>query len=195
MFLELRLFPSNSLGLPAVYNTALREAANDPAVLLFVHDDVHLIDFFWPMHLLEALHVFDIVGVVGNRRRVDRQPAWPFIDEKFTWDNNDNLSGILGHGVGLPIERMCIYGQPGSEVKLLDGVFLAARSEVLLSRGLGFDERFEFHFYDMDFCREAERKSLRMGTCKVSVVHESRGSFNTPKWQAGYARYLDKWQS
>jgi GT2 family glycosyltransferase len=193
-FVELRLFPGNTLGLSAVYNRAIDEAAENPALLIFVHDDVHLTDFYWPIHLLESLQAFDVVGLVGNRRRVPRQPGWAFIDEKFTWDERQQLSGVIAHGT-LPIELLNFYGAPAQEVKLLDGMFLAARSEVLKAAGVRFDERFEFHFYDMDFCREAERRSLRMGTAMISAVHESGGSFNTPSWQAAYARYLDKWQS
>jgi hypothetical protein len=41
---------------------------------------------------------------------------------------------------------------------VLDGLLLAARSETLLSNQLTFDERFDFHFYNMDFCRQAEEK-------------------------------------
>ena len=44
---DIRLFPSNSTGLPVLYNTALREAVQDPAILVFVHDDIHICDFFW----------------------------------------------------------------------------------------------------------------------------------------------------
>jgi hypothetical protein len=56
-----------------------------------------------------------------------------------------------------------------------------------------FDERFTFHFYDMDFCREVERKGLRMGTWPISVVHESGGAFGSQGWQDGYAKYLAKY--
>jgi hypothetical protein len=70
---------------------------------------------------------------------------------------------------------------------------LAARSETLLAKGVEFDERFDFHFYDMDFCRTAERQALRMGTWSLSVIHESGGTYGTPAWRGAYQRYLDKW--
>jgi GT2 family glycosyltransferase len=194
-FVELRLFTNNSAGLSSIYNRTLREAAADPAILIFIHDDVYLCDFFWPQHLLDALSSFDVVGLAGNKRRVANQPAWAFIDNKFTWDTSENLSGTVGHGAGFPSQSLGFYGAPRQQVMLLDGVFLAARSETLVSNGVFFDERFDFHFYDMDFCRQLERKNLRMGTCMVSVVHESGGGFNTPKWQSAYRKYLDKWES
>jgi GT2 family glycosyltransferase len=192
-WVELRLFPENSSGLPALYNLALRESLEDPAILVFVHDDVSFLDFFWPNHLHEALRHFDVVGLAGNKRRVSGQPAWRFIDERLTRDDRENLSGIVAQGPEWPPRYVGYYGAPYQAVKLLDGVLLAAASETLLSRELFFDERFDFHFYDLDFCRQAELKGLRLGTCTVSVLHASDGQFGSTSWRASYRQYLSKW--
>ena len=40
------------------------------------------------------------------------------------------------------------------------GSLLAAPCDVLLDNGVFFDDRFNFHFYDMDFCRTAEQLGL-----------------------------------
>jgi GT2 family glycosyltransferase len=192
-FIDLRLFAQNSRGLSTVYNIAIDESLKDPAVLVFLHDDAHLCDFYWFDYLLTALAVFDVVGLAGNRRRLPRQPAWSFIDERFTWDAPQNLSGIVGHGRGFPPAQISFYGPPRQEVKLLDGLMLVARSETLHSRQLRFDERFAFHFYDMDFCRQAEVLGLKMGTWSISIVHESGGNFGAESWRQAYATYLQKW--
>jgi hypothetical protein len=191
-FKEVRLFPNNSAGLPLLYNTALSEAAKDPAILIFMHDDVHICDFFWPAHISEGLSSFDILGVAGNRRRTPRQPAW-HLDSNFAADKG-YLSGMVAHGKGFPPEKLSFYGLPCQEVKLLDGLMLIARSETLLAKNIRFDERFDFHFYDLDFCRQAEQGGLKMATWPISVIHESGGNYG-PSWQAAYARYLEKWQS
>jgi GT2 family glycosyltransferase len=191
---ELRLFAGNAEGLPSVYNTAVEESAADPAILLFIHDDVHLCDFHWTDTLNDALEQFAVVGVAGNRRRVPRQPGWRFLDERFTRDSRENLSGTVGHGRGFPAERIDVYGPSRQRVSLLDGVLLAVKSETLHARKLRFDEQFDFHFYDLDFCRQAERADLPLGTCAVSLVHESKGSFGGDSWRRGYERYLAKWQ-
>ena len=191
---ELRLFADNAAGLPSVYNIAIDESANDPAILVFIHDDVHLCDFHWTDTLNHALERFSVVGVVGNRRRVSRQPGWRFLDERFTRDRRENLSGTVGHGRGFPAERVDVYGPSLLPVSLLDGVMLAVKSETLHAKSLRFDEQFDFHFYDMDFCRQAERASLSMGTCAVSLIHESKGNFGSDGWRLGYERYLEKWR-
>jgi hypothetical protein len=133
--------------------------------------------------------------VIGNKRRVPNQPAWCFIDDQFTADSMENMTGAIGHGKNFPADKLSLLGAPGQPVKLLDGVLLAARSETLLARGLWFDERFDFHFYDMDFCRQAEAHQLRMGTWWISVIHASQGAFGSPAWRQGYAKYLEKWRS
>jgi GT2 family glycosyltransferase len=191
---ELKLFAENRQGLPRVYNEAIREAESKPAILIFLHDDIHLCDFFWALNLVSGLNRFDVIGLAGNKRRVARQPSWYYIDENFTRDARENLSGIVAHGPGFPPASLSVYGAPVQQVKLLDGLFLAVRSETLLATRIEFDERFDFHFYDMDFCRQAEVRQLRLGTWPISVIHESGGNFRTESWRAGYARYLEKWQ-
>lgn len=190
---ELRVFTRNEAGLPSVYNTAIAESEADGAILVFVHDDVHLCDFHWTDCLERALARFAIVGVAGNRRRVPRQPGWSFLDEAFTRDRRENLSGTVGHGRGFPPVQIDVFGPSGQQVSLLDGVLLAVRSETLHTRGIRFDERFDFHFYDLDFCRQAECAGLTLGTCPLSLVHESGGSFGSDGWRRGYQRYLEKW--
>jgi tetratricopeptide (TPR) repeat protein len=192
--IELRLFPENRTGLPHLYNTAIEEARADPAVLVFIHDDVYLSDYYWSDHLHRSLRRFDLVGLVGNRRRVPGQVSWMFLDENFTTDNYDNFSGVLGHGQPFPdLRQLSVYGKPGLEVKLLDGVLLAIHSRTLIERELRFDPRFQFHFYDMDFCRQAELRQVRMGTCAMSVVHASAGELGNEGWRAAYGDYIAKY--
>lgn len=192
-FIQIRLSASNKSGLPAIYNKAIDESKDDPSILLFVHDDVYICDFFWFNQIINGLSRFDIIGLAGNKRRVSKQPSWAFIDNKFTWDSSENLSGLVGHGTGIPDYKLSIFGQPCQEVKLLDGLFIACYSKTLLSNNIRFDECFDFHFYDLDFCRQAEKKGLKMGTWSVSVVHESDGAFGNYAWKKGYSRYLKKW--
>jgi hypothetical protein len=194
-FVQLRLFPSNSNGLPMLYNTALREAADDPAILIFVHDDVLMCDLFWPNTVFSGLRAFDILGVAGNRRRLPNQPSWFFTDAQLNRDTAENLSGVVAHGTTFPPENVSVYGPPCQQVKLMDGLMMIAKSETLLSKNIRFDERFDFHFYDMDFCRQAEEQNLRMGTWTISLIHRSGGAFGTPGWRAAYAKYLEKWGS
>ena len=192
-WIGLDLFASNNDGLPKVYNRSIENSKNNPAVLVFAHDDIHLLDFFWADHLVNALEQFDIVGIVGNKKRIPNQPGWCFIDDNFTLDKSENFSGVIGHGIDFPPRILKVFGPPWQEVKLLDGLFLACHSETLKQKSLQFDEQFDFHFYDLDFCRQAEEKNLKMGTCNISIVHQSSGNFKSPQWEVAKNKYFAKW--
>ncbi len=151
-FLEVCLFPNNTEGLPVLYNRAISESSEDPATLIFAHDDLHILDFYWAHRVVEGLNHFSVIGLAGNRRRVPGQPSWAFVDTNFTWDAPENLSGVVGHGKGFPPSNLSIFGSPRQQVALLDGLLLASESKTLLENNLTFDERFKFHFYDLDFC-------------------------------------------
>ncbi len=192
--IELRLFKENAEGLPSIYNTAIEEAKADPAILVFIHDDVYLSDYYWAERLLDGLRLFDIVGLAGNRRRASGQASWMYLDGEFKRDRDENLSGVIGHGEGFPdLIELSVYGPPGQQVALLDGVMLAVRSDLLIESGLRFDTRFTFDFYDMDFCRQAELRGLRMGTWPISMIHGSAGNLGGEAWRAAYRQYLVKY--
>lgn len=57
-----------------------------------------------------------------------------------------------------------------------------------------FDPRFDFHFYDMDFCRSARTKGLRLGTWPICITHQSGGAFGSQRWIEKYRLYLEKWE-
>jgi len=188
-----RIFFENRRGLGACYNEAVAEIENEDEIIVFIHDDVTLADFFWVDKLLLGFAKFEVLGLAGNKRRIARQPSWAFIDESFTWDDRSNLSGIVGHGQGFPCE-LTVYGDVMQPLKLLDGVLLAVRKKTLTRSGVRFDEQFKFHFYDMDICRQFEAKNISMGTVPLGVIHASGGAFGGEEWRDGYRTYLEKWQ-
>ena len=195
--IDLLLFENNTDGLPIVYNKAIESCMNEDAILIFCHDDVTLVDYHWVTRILEALNQFDIVGIAGNKRRVPFQPAWSFIDTNFTHDDIENLSGCIGHGPSFPPNELYYWGPPMQQVKLLDGLLLAARSQTLIKSNCWFDERFDFHYYDLDFCRTAEIRNLSCGTIGLFLVHgkaEGTGDYSKPIVFENYKKYIDKWK-
>lgn len=189
---ELKLFPENKVGLAELYNAAIEEALADPAILVFVHDDVFISDYHWSGVIREGLQKFDVVGVVGNTRRQSLQPGWIVTDRKGTLDDAAHLSGAVGQGSQFPPQKLDHFGPAGRECKLLDGLLLAADSRTLATKGLRFDPRFSFHFYDIDFCRSAESLAMKMGTIPLSVVHTSYGSMSAA-WHKACDDYFAKW--
>lgn len=193
--IQLRLFTLNGWGLPKIYNAAINECIESPQHLIFMHDDLFLHDYFWTSKLMEAFKTYGIVGVAGCKELTPNRPAWCFKDESFKLDKSGNLSGTVGHGNGYPPIQVSYYGPNRESVSLLDGLFLACRADVLYQKNLRFDERFNFHFYDMDFCREAQKKGVHCATWDISLTHQSMGGFNRPPWRLEYANYKEKWRN
>ena len=181
----------NKRGLPEIYNARI-DAADAQDLLVFVHDDVWIDDYFLAERVIEGLQAYDVIGVAGNRRRLPGQPAWAFVDAKFTWDEKVQLSGAVAHGRN-PFGAISFFGPAPADCELLDGVLLAARRSKLTAAGLRFDPRFEFHFYDMDFCRSARAKGLRLGTWPICITHQSGGAFGSEAWREKFDKYLAKW--
>jgi len=194
--LEARIFFENRTGLGEIYNLRIKsDSAHD--IVIFVHDDVWIEDFFLADHILEGLEQFDVIGVAGNRRRVPGQPAWAsisFFDGKFILDEPSNLSGAVGQGQ-TPFGPVWHFGGVPAACELLDGVLLAAKRSKLNAAGVAFDPTFKFHFYDMDFCRTARAKGLRLGTWPLAITHQSLGNAETAEWRTMHANYLQKWKS
>ena len=180
----------NARPLADVYNRAIDLSAPDDR-LVFVHDDVWLDDWNIGPRIAEALAAYDVVGVAGNRQRAPRQAQWLF--DRDRPKAAQPLSGVVAHGEPAS-SSLTVFGPSPAEVKLLDGVFLAARAGALKERGVRFDPRFAFHFYDLDFCRSCERAGLRMGTWPIAITHQSPGGgYGSPSWSAAYAEYVKKW--
>jgi len=183
----------NQVALAHTYNQAIAEPYSD-RIVVFTHDDVWIDDFWLTTRLEEALAAFDVVGLAGNVQRLPGQPAWAFPTVIGQWDSPENLSGRVCHFNTRTGDQVSIFGSPGKRCKLVDGCFLAARVDRLLKAGIKFDPQFAFHFYDMDFCRSAEKGGLTMGTWPIAITHASGGAFGSAEWKASHELYERKWK-
>jgi GT2 family glycosyltransferase len=178
-----RISLRNTQGLPEVYNSAIRQSTAD--ILIFVHDDVWIETLFLADTVASGLAEFDVIGIAGNRRRRPDQWAWGGPEPR-------DRSGAIGHGDG-PLGSVTWFGSTPAECELLDGVLLAASPALLRRHDVVFDPRFRFHFYDLDFCRTARQRGLRLGTWPLSITHASVGAFTSPEWGAAREEYRAKW--
>ena len=182
----------NSLGLPAIYNQVITEQYREHQAV-FLHDDVWLDDIFSTWRIRSGLEQFDVIGLAGSRVLHPNSPTWHVKEDIMHWES-ETLSGVVCHGDS-PFGAPSVYGSTPARVQLLDGVLIAARISSLLDTGVRFDERFDFHFYDLDFSRQANAAGLAVGTWPISITHVSRGSFGTDSWRRGFKLYRKKWQN
>ncbi|HKO96482.1 MAG TPA: glycosyltransferase [Pyrinomonadaceae bacterium] len=183
----------NQEGLSAVYNRFLNPHRLDK-LIVFVHDDVSIEDLFFVEKLDRAFESFDVIGLAGNQRPDPKHLSW--------FDPRQPLSGFVVHPnpeqtAVLDQQTLVVssYGPTPASCSLLDGCFLAVNTENVLAAGCSFDEQFDFHFYDLDFCRSCVERNLRLGTWPLWVVHQSGGAFGSPAWNRAAEKYQSKWKA
>jgi GT2 family glycosyltransferase len=182
-------------GLSEVFNLALDRTEADTNIV-FVHDDVYLNDWFLSQRVAEALERFDVVGLAGSSNPDLSQPSWGLCFDQHLnatgWQPGVQRSGAVNH-FDYACPNVSIYGPVPLRCTLLDGLFLAVRTSALKERAVRFDPRFSFHCYDIDFCRSAAEKGLRLGTWPISVTHDSGGAYASEAFKRAARAYLDKW--
>jgi GT2 family glycosyltransferase len=184
-------------GLSKLFNAALDKTDADTN-LLFVHDDVYINDWFLTQRLAEAFERYDVVGLAGSSNPDLSQPSWGLrFDQNLNatgWQPGVQRSGAVNH-FDYACPNVSIYGPTPMDCTLLDGVFLGVKTSLLAERGVRFDPRFSFHCYDIDFCRSAAARGLRIGTWPISVTHDSGGAYGSDAFKRAARAYLDKWSS
>lgn len=187
---------SGALGLSAFYNRVIDQIEDDSSIVGFIHDDVYIHDWNLQSRLVEALSIFDLIGVVGSANVSNGQPGWWHdLDSKGRPQRNDATirSGVINHFDPCHV-RPDWYGVAPLECDLLDGVFLAARVGLLRSSGVRFDPQFKFHCYDSDFCYSARAAGLRLGTWPIALTHASGGVFGQ-EWVTAARLLQGKWRA
>lgn len=192
---------NNSAGLAEVFNRALAlNGENEPDILIFCHDDVRIDDIYFVDHVLSGLAKNDVIGVAGTKTRRDGQLVWTGTVTDCDPSTFVSLfpEGVLSGAVGSlnadGRRGVDYFGTTPAHCELLDGVFFATRRSTLFKSGVVFDQQFHFHFYDLDFCRQARVAGLKLSTWPISITHEykSAGYFK-PEWREAANLYLAKW--
>jgi len=168
----------NKKGLPALYNSFINKE-NKNKKIIFVHDDVLIEDLFLQEKLDIAFEKYDIVGLAGSKKcDLSRPPAWHLMSDR------QYHVGEVAHSKDKISWTTC-FGTTNSRALVLDGLFIAVDISKLLKTNTTFDERFNFHHYDITFCLRANKNKLKMGIYPIRVVHYGLGdSMNTKEWYA-----------
>jgi GT2 family glycosyltransferase len=189
--IQLYLAESNTSPLALHYNRAIQQAP-DGQILVFVHDDVGLLDRYLPESLQEAMNRFDVVGVVGNRVMRPRQPAWSFPEKLGHWDIAHRLLGAVHHELPDGQQIFSRFGDTRCNAAVIDGLFIAARADTLRQNRVAFDPALAFHFYDLDFCVQLNKAGLRTGVWPIAISHGSSGGYGSDSWKQAYSIFCKK---
>lgn len=181
---------SNRLGLPAAYNSKLRDyEATDVEFIVFVHDDVYIDD----LKLIDKLKVahrnlgYQIIGAAGSTRaRISHPSLWHLMSDRV------HHRGFVHHFVGDGQIYGSSFGPTPSEVLVMDGLFMAVHLPSVREVGWQFNENYEFHHYDLSSCLDAVKLGLKLGVYPIHLIHASPGldSLDSPIWSASNQRFL-----
>ena len=110
------------------------------------------------------------------------------------WDHNlwhqGKHRGHVFHGKDILESDSTYYGKPG-QVVCMDGLFLAARGEVLKDIGLDKPDYFEgdWDFYDIHYTVSAHKKGYKNKVVPIQILHNSHGSPREP-WEKNRQAFI-----
>jgi GT2 family glycosyltransferase len=185
---------ANTQPLSELYNKEIQLSSNKNKILVFLHDDCIPEDLFIYKKLNEAMQQFDIVGLAGIQAPITIKPPllWHLMGPA------NQYSGAVAHfNTDDNNQRfMTAFGVTPKRCIIVDGVFLAINVEKILEKGVKFDEKCpaKFHFYDINFCLDANKAGLKIGTYPIWITHKSHGlSKPNEDWFKGQDYCLQKY--
>jgi len=166
----------NKEGLSTVYNRYITDD-NCDKIVLFVHDDLILDTLFLVEHLNKS--PYTVTGLAGST-------AINLQEDKCAWhlmSKREHLRGEVKHIRDGKIWTT-VFGDTTGVVTVLDGLFFAVNVEQILTTPARFNEKFNFHHYDLAFCMECQKHNVSMGVLPINVIHFGLGdSMLTNNWE------------
>jgi hypothetical protein len=188
-----QFFENNTAGLPSCYNQILDARVGRKEIIVFAHDDILIGDISLYEKLCGTIEDgFSVVGVAGTDTFEIAPAVGPTV-----WFHRDKRhnSGAVEHirqaDNGDAIFVMDDYGSYPRRCVVLDGVLLAVDASRVAN--VRFDERFAFHFYDLDFCLACHNAGLQLSTTNLYLSHASAGGYMSPSFMAAQALFRAKW--
>jgi GT2 family glycosyltransferase len=173
----------DATGLAEAYNRALPLAKGD--LLAFSHDDIEFLHESFPTNLLRHLQTHDLIGLAGSSKVIGG--GWgdarhPFLLGQIAQPRNNDFA----------VTFFGVHPTP-QPAKILDGVFIACRRNVLDI--VQFDPITfpHFHGYDADFSYCAHQAGFRVAVASdLFALHYSWGNESDPSRQAARHAFQTK---
>lgn len=180
---------SNGIGFAAAYNQGIARARGD--IFVFIPEELFFMKMNWGL-ILEKKFADDpwlgVIGVAGTQFLYADKYSWtaagrPFIKGRVVYhlQNGDFFAVVFSPENG------------DFPVVAVDGVFMAVRAS--LFQNICFDEETfdDCHFWDLDFCMQANQVSRIMVTTDIVVKWRSQNVFDKA-WNSYGQKFLFKHQ-
>jgi GT2 family glycosyltransferase len=164
---------TNPPSLAAGYNMGLHIAKGSSVI--FCHDDIEILSPGFAARLIRHLEEWDIVGVAGAERL--KSGLWLAAGHSHIHGQVVQHDGSGKHTLDV-FDPDCTV-ESTVQAKVLDGLFIAAKTAV--AKSIGFDEATfrAFHFYDLDFTLRSSLAGYRVGIARdLLLYHGSPGKLD-----------------
>ena len=168
-------------------------APEDDDIMIFCHDDIEIRDqprkFVEKLTQICSLPETGFVGPAGTTKLTKSAVWW----DMGVWQEGGHRGKVL-HLDPDKKEYVTYYGKP-DDVVVLDGLFLAAKPQVIKDVGLDKPEYFEgeWDFYDIHYTSQAFLKGYTNKVLDLDILHNSRGELvGRDSWHKNREAFIEK---
>lgn len=165
----------------------------DDDIVIMCHDDIEILTDPEQFIRIIVKSVLDkktgFVGVAGTTHLSQDAVWW----NHSLWQQGKHR-GHVYHGQDIHTADSTYYGKP-DRVVCMDGLFLAARGEVLREVGLDKPEYFEggWDFYDIHYTITAHEKKYHNRVLPINILHNSKGELvGRDSWHKNRQAFIDR---
>jgi len=187
------IFKKYNAGIEAAIDSGLE----DDDVIVFMHEDVGLVDNLFKEKIDLVFSEKKDIGLLGIAGATE-------LTEKGGWwmTTNDKMRGhlIQGKSVGNQGEGdHLIKGAIGyfDDVVAIDGCIMVTLGK-FLKEGFSFDDITYEHndFYDIDFGMQFLDKGYKLAVADILIFHQSRGEgVFKEEWKSSKDKFFEKWKN
>jgi hypothetical protein len=165
----------------------------DNDIVILCHDDIEILNDTKVFTNIIANTCLQretgFVGVAGTTHLSENAVWWNHI----LWQQGKHRGHVF-HGQDILESDSTYYGKPG-QVVCMDGLFLAARGEVLKDIGLDKPDYFEgdWDFYDIHYTVSAHKKKYKNKVVPIQILHNSHGTPREP-WEKNRQAFINNTQ-
>jgi len=188
---ELNIISDNKVGLSTCYNRVLKHPKNFDKICIFMHDDVSLWDITFSEKLIEAHEKCHIIGLAGGPLKEKDEKV-----KSSSWiDLVKKVHGCVYHQKD-QTRWATSFGPMPVLVDLVDGLFISVLNDQKFRDSEAyFNEKFEFHHYDIAFGLEAKKAGLRSAVIDLVVLHKGLGdSIQSKEWRDSNKTFAEEYK-
>jgi GT2 family glycosyltransferase len=182
------------------YNAGIEAASkgglNDDDIIVFMHEDVGIVDQLFIEKIQLVFSEKKDVGILGIAGAIE-------VTDKGGWwmTTPDKMRGHLIQGKPESTTGEGFHLQKGAigyfdDLVAIDGCIMVTTGKIL-KEGLSFDDKTytDSDFYDIDFCMQVLEKGYKIAVADILIFHQSSGMgvFNEP-WKQAKEKFFKKWE-